>query len=114
MPPLQPDDSTSAEAMPRIMFEPARFATVSIPAACTTLRRSLAVVVFPFVPVTSTLPCPRLEASPLMISGSMRSATSPGSAVPPPSRKRRDSPAATLAAAMAAVRLMDTSPEQRA
>src|SRR3990172_9460564 len=102
--PDQSAASTSAEPTPRIMFDPARLATTRSPHALAMLLMKRAVVVFPFVPVTSTQPWPSSAASSATRWGSIRSATSPGRAVPPPSRKRRESVAAALAAAMAAVR----------
>ena len=69
--------------MPRSKFEPERLCIGPQPVARTMSDSIRAVVVFPFVPETSTTPCASSLATAAMKSGSMVSATSPGSAVPP-------------------------------
>ena len=105
--PLHVAASASAAATPRIMFEPSRLATGRSPAlshdaAQHPRRRRLAVRAGDQHAALGPASRPVRRRWP----GSMRSAIRPGSAVPPPTRRRRLSPAAVLAATMAAVRRM--------
>src|SRR5688500_18264033 len=60
-------------------------------------------VVLPFVPATTTVPCGNRLAILSRSWGSMRSATKPGAAVPPPRPRLRIAAPAALAAATAAI-----------
>src|SRR5919112_924281 len=61
------------------------------------------IVVFPFVPATTTVPCRNRLAILSRSRGSMRSATKPGAAVPPPRPRPRIAAPVALAAANAAI-----------
>src|SRR5918993_662319 len=61
-------------------------------------------VVFPLVPATTTVPCGNRLAILSRSWGSMRSATKPGAAVPPPRPRPRIAAPVALAAASAAIR----------
>src|SRR5918997_2271771 len=60
-------------------------------------------VVLPFVPATTTVPCGNRLAILSRSWGSMRSATKPGAAVPPPRPRLRIAAPVALAAASAAI-----------
>ena len=60
-------------------------------------------VVLPFVPATTTVPAGKRLAILVSKPGSIRSATRPGAAVPPPRPRRRMATPVSLAAASAAV-----------
>src|SRR3954447_19673762 len=61
------------------------------------------IVVLPFVPATTTVPCGNRPAILSRSWGSMRSATKPGAAVPPPRPRPRIAAPVALAAASAAI-----------
>ena len=87
--------------MPRSRLEPERLCTGAQPAARTMSLSIRAVVVFPFVPETHTVPWVSVALSDAIASGARFSVTMPGSAVAPrPSRCsaiRATLPAATAA-----------------
>ena len=69
--------------MPRSRLDPYLFWTGAPPVARTMSDNIRDVVVFPFVPETSTTPWPSSLVTAAMKSGSIVRAMSPGSAVPP-------------------------------
>ena len=101
--------SSSAVAIPQVMFEPARLWTGERPSASSTAAIIPAVVVLPLVALTRVTPRPRPEPRREIASGARRSSTRPGSVVPPPR------PLARLAApiARAAARLAPKEPGAR-
>src|SRR5579859_5433831 len=76
--------STKVVPIPRIRLEPLRLCTGVAPAATAISASMRAVVVLPLVPVTRARPPPSCRASRLTSRGSIRCATTPGNAVPPP------------------------------
>ena len=97
-----------ADAIPAIRFAPVRLWTTAVPAFSSMAATSVAVVVLPFVPVTSAQP----EESPATISLTKRGynlrATRPGKVVPPPALARRlakPRPLPVSSAALAPVRI---------
>ena len=89
------------EITPRVKFEPVGLVKTVRPWARSTATSILVVVVLPLVPVTTTIPPGTSASACARKPGSIRSATSPGSAEPPP--RRRDAARAALPATTAAV-----------
>src|SRR5829696_1610895 len=93
----------SALATPRTRFEPERLWATRDPCACKMSASMRETVVLPLVPATTTVPCGSRLAILSRSRGSMRSATRPGAAVPPPRPMLRIAAPVTLAAAKAAI-----------
>src|SRR5262249_29132766 len=91
-----------AVVTPRTRFDPERLCATRSPCACTMSANMRATVVLPFVPATTIDPAGSRRAILPTSPGSMRSATSPGAAVPPPRPSLRIAAPVTLAAATAA------------
>src|SRR3954468_11019997 len=93
----------SALATPRTRFEPERLWATRDPCACRMSASMRETVVLPLVPATTTVPCGSRLAILSRSRGSMRSATRPGAAVPPPRPSPRIATPVALAAASAAI-----------
>src|SRR5215212_1406585 len=93
-----------ALATPRTRFEPERLWATRDPWACRMSASMRETVVLPLVPATTTVPCGNRLAILSRSRGSMRSATRPGAAVPPPRPSPRIATPVALAAASAAIR----------
>src|SRR5215216_3660126 len=92
-----------ALATPRTRFEPERLWATRNPCACRMSASMRETVVLPLVPATTTVPCGSRLASLSRSRGSIRSATRPGAAVPPPRPSPRIAAPVALAAANAAI-----------
>src|SRR5829696_4365422 len=92
-----------ALATPRTRFEPERLWATREPCACRMSASMRETVVLPLVPATTTVPCGSRLAILSRSRGSMRSATRPGAAVPPPRPSPRIAAPVALAAANAAI-----------
>src|SRR3954468_226403 len=90
-------------ATPRKRFEPERLWATRDPCACRMSASMRDMVVLPLVPATMTVPCGIRLAILSRSRGSMRSATRPGAAVPPPRPSPRIATPVALAAASAAI-----------
>src|SRR5829696_1080700 len=93
----------NALATPRTRFDPERLWATRDPRACRMSASMREIVVLPFVPATTTVPCGNRLAILSRRRGSMRSATKPGAAVPPPRPRPRIATPVALAAANAAI-----------
>src|SRR5215208_3629568 len=92
-----------ALATPRTRFEPERLWATRDPCACKMSASMREIVVLPLVPAMTTAPCGSRLAILSRSRGSMRSATRPGVAVPPPRPSPRIAAPVALAAASAAI-----------
>src|SRR5215208_8112048 len=102
--PARSDWLARALATPRTRLEPERLWTTRDPCACRMSASMREIVVLPLVPAMTTVPCGSRLAILSRSRGSMRSATRPGAAVPPPRPSPRIAAPVALAAASAAIR----------
>ena len=99
--PLSGRSPSIAEITPRVKLLPVGLLKTRLPCARRIAASILVVVVFPFVPVTTTMPSVRPESACARNCGSIRSATRPGIAEPPP--RTRAAARAVFPATIAAV-----------
>ncbi len=106
--PLTGSSPSIEEMTPRVKLLPVGLVNTLRPWARRTATSILVVVVFPLVPLTTTMPRGTSARACARKPGSTRSATSPGSAEPPP--RSRDTARAALPATTAAVVLSTRQP----
>ncbi len=76
-----------AAVTPRAKLLPVRLVKTFRPCPSRSSTTIFAVVVFPFVPLTTTTPCGSVAKTSRVNNGSIFSITSPGNAEPPPRRR---------------------------